>query len=48
MPKKACKSKGKSGIKYGKAGKCYTGRDASRKAGQQAAAIHANGYRDKK
>jgi len=45
MPKQTCKSKGKSGVKWGKSGKCYTGKNASKKAGKQARAIYASGYK---
>jgi hypothetical protein len=42
MPKKACTSKGKSGIKWGDSGKCYTGKGAAAKAAKQGRAIKAN------
>lgn len=42
MPVKKCSSKGKSGYKYGNAGKCYTGAGAKSKASKQGRAIEAN------
>ena len=45
MPIKICTEKGKKGKKWGKSGKCYTGRDAQKKAEEQAAAAYANGYK---
>lgn len=45
MPKKSCSVKGKKGIKWGNHGKCYTGKGASKKAGKQAAAAYAHGYK---
>lgn len=39
MPVQKCQSKGKSGWKYGKEGKCYTGKDAKKKAIKQGLAI---------
>ena len=42
MPLKKCTSGGKSGYKWGDAGKCYTGPDAKKKALQQGRAIEAN------
>ena len=39
MPIKDCTVDGKSGRKYGDSGKCYTGRDANKKAIKQAVAI---------
>jgi len=39
MPIQSCKDKGKTGKKYGKHGKCYTGKDAKKKASKQAVAI---------
>ena len=47
MPLKKCTSKGKKGWKWGNHGKCYTGKDAKRKATKQARAIYANGYKGK-
>ena len=47
MPIKSCKSGGKSGKKWGNKGKCYTGKSAKKKAGKQAAAAYAHGYRGK-
>ena len=45
MPFMPCKSKGKRGVKYGRSGKCYTGKGGRKKAGKQAAAMHARGYK---
>lgn len=42
MPVKKCSSKKKSGYKYGKSGKCYTGKGARSKAKRQGRAIEAN------
>jgi hypothetical protein len=39
---------GKSGWRYGKSGKCYTGKDAKRKAYIQRAAIINSGYEEGK
>jgi phage replication-related protein YjqB (UPF0714/DUF867 family) len=47
MPIQRCQSKGKSGYKYGKSGKCYTGPQGKKKAQKQAQAIHAAGYKGK-
>lgn len=47
MPIKSCKSNGKSGKKWGNSGKCYTGPGAAKKAGKQAAAAYAHGYKGK-
>lgn len=47
MPIQKCNSDGKSGKKWGKSGKCYTGKGAARKAGKQAAAAYAHGYKGK-
>ena len=48
MPFKRCSSKGKSGVKYGDSGACYTGKDAKKKAQKQATAMYASGYKKKK
>jgi len=48
MPIKKCKSKGKSGQKFGSKGKCYTGRNARSKARKQGAAIKISQARRKK
>ena len=48
MPFKQCSSKGKSGVKYGNSGKCYTGEGARIKAGKQAQAEHASKSSKKK
>ena len=46
MPVQKC---GKGGKKYGASGKCYTGKDAHRKAAAQGAAIkHSQRRRGKK
>ena len=39
MPLMKCQSKKKSGYKYGKSGKCYTGPNAKEKAKKQGRAI---------
>ena len=39
MPVQKCQSKGKSGWKYGKEGKCYIGKEAKKKAIKQGLAI---------
>jgi hypothetical protein len=39
MPVKKCQSKGKTGWKYGDTGKCYTGKDAKKKAIKQGLAV---------
>jgi hypothetical protein len=39
MPVKKCQSGGKSGWKYGDTGKCYTGKDAKKKAIKQGLAV---------
>jgi len=40
MPVKRCTRNNKPGKKYGDSGKCYTGKDATRKPHKQAAAIN--------
>lgn len=45
MPKVKCKSKGKAGLKYGKSGKCYTGKNKESKVNRQIRAMYASGYR---
>lgn len=47
MPIKKCKSGLMSGYKWGNSGKCYTGKGAKKKAGKQARAAYANGYKGK-
>ena len=47
MPVKPCKYKGKTGKKWGNSGKCYTGKDAKKKATKQGKAAYANGYKGK-
>lgn len=47
MPVKKCTKNGKSGHKYGSSGKCYTGKDAKRKAHIQGYAMTKNGYKPK-
>lgn len=42
MPVKKCKTKGKSGYKYGSKGKCYTGKGGRKKATKQGRAIRAS------
>ena len=39
MPIQKCQKNGKSGFKYGKSGKCYTGTDAKKKAIKQGLAV---------
>ena len=48
MPVKKCKSSGKSGYKYGDSGKCYTGKQAKRKAYVQGSAIKHSQARRKR
>lgn len=45
MPNEKCMAKGKAGERWGKKGKCYTGKDAAKKAAKQGRAAYANGYR---
>lgn len=45
MPIQQCSSGGKSGYKWGESGKCYTGPGARAKAGRQASAAYAHGYK---
>ena len=47
MPIKSCTEKGKSGKQWGNHGKCYTGKDAKKKAQTQAKAAYSSGYRGK-
>jgi hypothetical protein len=48
MPIKRCSSpSGTKGYKWGNSGKCYTGSNAKQKAGRQAKAAYANGYKGK-
>ena len=47
MPKMVCHIGKRKGVKWGKHGKCYVGKDASKKAGKQARAIYASGYKGK-
>lgn len=42
MPIMRCTKAGLSGYKYGKDGKCYTGKDAKKKAAAQGRAIKAS------
>lgn len=43
MPVEKCTSNGKSGYRWGKQGKCYTGSGAKAKAAKQGRAIKAQG-----
>ena len=45
MPIKRCKKGKTTGYKWGSSGKCYTGKGAKKKAGRQARAAYASGYR---
>ena len=47
MPLMQCTSNGQSGWKYGPSGHCYTGPNAKQQAANQAAAMHAAGFREK-
>jgi len=47
MPVKDCTKNGKSGKKFGDAGKCYTGKDADKKAKRQGRAIEVNKHKKK-
>jgi hypothetical protein len=42
MPEKRCKVNGKSGVKFGNSGKCYTGPNKNAKMNKQRKAIKAN------
>lgn len=48
MPIQKCKSKNKAGLKYGKSGKCYVGKDKRSKALKQMRAIKSSQSRRKK
>lgn len=48
MPIIKCKSKKKKGYKFGTSGKCYTGKNAKKKAKRQGRAIKASQSRRKK
>lgn len=48
MPIKTCTSKGKSGFKFGDAGKCFTGKSGRSRAARQGRAIEASKYSKKK
>ena len=43
MPTQNCSKNGRKGRKYGKSGKCYTGRNAESRAARQGRAIRARG-----
>lgn len=45
MPIKRCSEKGMAGYKWGSQGKCYGGSGGRARAGKQAAAAYAHGYR---
>lgn len=45
MPVKKCQNEGKSGMKYGDSGKCYTGKDAKQKAAKQGRAIEISRHK---
>ena len=47
MPVQPCRTKKKTGAKYGKQGKCYTGPTARAKATKQGKAIKASKHRSK-
>lgn len=47
MPIEKCQRDGKSGYRWGKAGVCYTGSDAKRRAEIQGKAIEASKERRK-
>lgn len=47
MPIKKCKSKNKTGYKYGSSGKCYTGKNAKSMANKQKKAMIKSGYKPK-
>jgi len=42
MPKMSCSKGGKSGVKYGESGACYTGSDKDEKMNAQRRAIKAS------
>jgi hypothetical protein len=48
MPKKPCSAKGKSGVKWGDEGTCYTGPGKKAKMDAQRKAIKASQARKKK
>ena len=48
MPVQKCSKNGKSGYKWGKGGKCYTGPNAKKKAAEQGQAIKASKSKAKK
>lgn len=48
MPTKPCKRKGKSGLKFGDSGKCYTGKDKKSKVARQRRAIKSSESRRNK
>lgn len=48
MPKKTCSSGGKSGVKWGNKGKCYTGPNKETKMNTQRKAIKASQSKKKK
>lgn len=48
MPVHKVTKDGKTGYKWGRSGKSYYGRDAKKKAAEQARAIYASGYKKKK
>ena len=48
MPVQPCQSGGKSGWKWGKNGKCYTGKGAKARAARQGRAVEASKARKRK
>lgn len=48
MPIQKCSDKGKSGLKWGSSGKCYTAKNAREKALKQMRAIEASKSRSNK
>ncbi len=48
MPMMKCTTNGKSGWKFGKSGKCYSGASGKALAEKQKRAMFGNGYKGKK
>jgi hypothetical protein len=47
MPIQSCSSEGKSGHRFGKSGKCYTGKNSKSKARKQGVAIKISQAKNK-
>lgn len=48
MPVQKCEKGGKKGQKFGSSGKCYTGKEAAKKAKKQGAAIEISKQKKRK